>query len=77
MAKKLIKLSPGRLIKDFKIWNSHYLHFVLKDRSVRLLKPTKLEGKKIHTKTTKHHSIIINLSTIEEIWTETVYTVDK
>jgi hypothetical protein len=77
MAKKLIKLTTGQLIKEITSWQSQYLHFVLTDRSVRLLKPIKLEGKKIHAKTTKHHTIIINLSTIEEIWTETVHTVDK
>lgn len=77
MAKKLIKLTAGQLIKGFAKWQNHYLHFVLKDRSVRLLELVKIEGKKIHTKTTKHHSIIINLSTIDEIWTETDLTGDQ
>ena len=77
MAKKLIKLTSGQLIKDFMEWHDQYLHFVMRDRSVRLLKPMKWQGKKITAKTTKHHSIIINLSSIEEIWTEKVISNDK
>ena len=74
MAKKLHKLKPGELIKNFDRWKGQYLQFVMKDRVVRLLRPVSWESKKITTWDTKQQRIVLNLPSIEEIWRETEIT---
>jgi hypothetical protein len=58
------------LLKEFESWTDKFLQFVMKDRSVKLLKPVSWEAKKMSTLNTKGHSIIIHLSSVEEIWFE-------
>lgn len=70
MASQLIRITTGQLIKDFDLYKVHFLHFVMKDRSTFLLIPVAREEKKLITKDTKQHTIIINLSSIAEIWHE-------
>ena len=70
MAKRLIRITTGQLLKELENYSKTYLHFVLDDKTTRLLKPVSFADKKITSLDTKHHRIIINLSAIQEIWIE-------
>jgi hypothetical protein len=77
MSKRLLQLTNGQLIKDLDKYKDQFIHFVLDNKSVRLLRVTKLEKKNLVCKDTKQHKIILDLSSVKEIWIETKSTTDQ
>lgn len=70
MSKKLKKISPGELIKNWTSLSDNYLHFVTRDRKVILALIQEFREKIFFVKTTKGHRLKLHLHDIEEVWQE-------